>query len=256
MEKDGKKQTTKKSASSQTKKNTQMKKNVSETSKKTNSAKKSNTNNKNSKKTKIINKVEENNEKVVVKTKMQEKVLKEDLKVKPKKERIIISKEKDNNFFSDNSEITNLIKIVIAITAIFLVFYLITWVVTKDKEKSEETSDVSIQYNDILLGNLLSQKKDNYYVLAYETDDLYSNTYNMFISMYNNKSDSLKFYYSDLGLKFNQKYYDEESEETNVMNFEKLKLNTTTLFKISNGKIESAYEGADAIIDYLSSISK
>lgn len=175
-------------------------------------------------------------------------------------EKVIVKEETkkiNEEFVTEGNEVTNLIKIVIIVTVIFLLFYLVTYLITKEKSNSNnknEETEVSINYETILMSNLLTQKSDSYYVLAYESEDLYLETINSFISSYA-YSKGVKIYRSDLNSKFNASYYDESAEASNL-NADSLKLKTTTLFKISNGRIEKTYEGGEAILDFLVSVIK
>ena len=123
----------------------------------------------------------------------------------------------------ENNEFTNLIKIVLIVTGIFLAFYLITYLVAKNKakdtDKKDDTAEVSIQYDEILMSNLLKQSASEYYVLAYDAKDVYYDTYNTYIT-----------------------------------SIDELKLNSSTLIKVKDGKIDATYEGYDAIVAYLKTL--
>lgn len=167
------------------------------------------------------------------------------------------SKKEDEGFYTENNEITNLIKIVIVVTLVFLLFYLVTWIITNSKKDSNtetESGEVTISYDTIMMSNMFNQIGNSYYVLAFDEEDLYLSSINSFISTYSYSAD-VRFYYSNLSQAFNSSYYDKEAETSNL-NANELKLNKTTLFKISNGRIEKTYEGGEAILDFLVSVVK
>ncbi len=167
-----------------------------------------------------------------------------------------IKKEK---LLVENNEFTNLIKIVLIVTGIFLAFYLLTYLITKnseDKKKDIDDAEVTIQYDEILMSNLLKQSKSEYYVLAYDAKDVYYDAYNTYLTSYSSKTNALRVYKSILSNGFNKSYYDAEGEsKTDVSSIEDLKLNLSTLIKVKDGKIESVYEGHDAIISQLKSLT-
>ena len=107
---------------------------------------------------------------------------------------------------------------------------LITYIVEKNKadntEKKDDKSEVSIQYDEILMSNLLKQSGSEYYVLAYDAEDVYYDTYNTYITSYTGKDDALRVYTSILSNSFNKSFYDADAESnTDVDSIDKLKLN-------------------------------
>lgn len=169
-----------------------------------------------------------------------------------------LNKKKEKLVVEDN-EFTNLIKIVLIVTGIFLAFYLITYLVAKNKadntEKKDDSAEVSIQYDEILMSNLLKQSGSEYYVLAYDAKDVYYDTYNTYITSYTGEDDALRVYTSILSNSFNKSFYDANAESnTDVDSIDKLKLNSSTLIKVKDGKIEATYEGHDAIVTHLKSL--
>ena len=196
------------------------------------------------------------------------KVVKEEPKKKVKKEvetakkqikskttkTVVQEKTKDGRVTSN--EVTNLIKIILAITIIFLVFYGITTLVTKNKEAEQlDTGDVVIQYDEILLGSLLEQPNSEYYVLVTEESDQYKDAYSTYLNTYKTKENAIRVYSANLDSGFNSAYLSETSN-TNINNIKDLKLSTSTLLKISNKKVVSAYEGNSKIIEHLKTLIK
>jgi hypothetical protein len=169
-----------------------------------------------------------------------------------------LNKKKEKLVVEDN-EFTNLIKIVLIVTGIFLAFYLITYLVAKNKandtDKETDTPEVSIQYDEILMSNLLKQSSSEYYVLAYDAKDVYYDTYNTYITSYTGKDDAIRVYTSILSNSFNKAYYDKDAESnTDITSINELKLNSSTLIKVKDGKIQATYEGHDAIVTHLKTL--
>jgi len=176
-------------------------------------------------------------------------------KTEPKTTKTVV-KEKINDGRVTSNEVTNLIKIILAVTVIFLIFYGITTLVTKNKKTEQlNTGDVVIQYDEILLGNLLEQPKSEYYVLVTEEDDQYKDTYSTYLNTYKTKENAIRVYSANLDSGFNSAYLSETSN-TNINDIKDLKLSTSTLLKVSGKKVVSAYEGNFKIIEHLKTLIK
>lgn len=175
--------------------------------------------------------------------------------VKKGKNKSTVETTKSNTLDSSN-EITNLIKIILIVTAVFLIFYGITVLVTKNKrpEKAPQEEPI-IQYDEILLGNLLQQPNKEYYVLVTLEDDQYASAYTTYLSTYASKKGHLRAYKANLDSGFNKTYKAEQSH-TNITNIKDLKLKGSTLLKIRSKKIVAAYEGNAKIIEHLKTLIK
>lgn len=165
-----------------------------------------------------------------------------------------IVKTKEKKVFV-NEEVTNLLKIILGVTAFFLIFYLITYVITKDKKEDTPAEDIYIQYNEIFLSKLLTQNTNEYYVLLYDKEDRFYSVYDSYLYTYKMKEDSKKIYTSLLNNGFNKPYIAEESN-TKINNIDDLRVNDVTLFRIKDKKIANVYEGKDAVLSELEKISK
>ena len=243
-----------------------------ETNKKTTSAKKKNTSSKsnlnnknnaqNTKKNKKGNKNITQSKKVEVKeekVKVKEVEIKEEVVSTETPAAKETSKKKKSNL--SNNEFVKLLQLILIVTGIFLAFYLVTWLFTdnSDKnEKEEEKPEVSIQYDEILMSNLLKQKDLEYYVLAYDAEDKYYDSYNMYINTYSTQKDAKRVYTSVLSNGFNKKFYDKELKESviDAADISKLKLKDTSLIRVRRGTIRNVYEGHEEIINFLSTLGK
>lgn len=158
-----------------------------------------------------------------------------------------------NKKSNSNDEVVNLIRIIIIVTVVFLIFYVITIVATK--EKKTEPTPSTIQYDEILIGNILKQSNDEYYVLIYEEEDLNVATYNIYLSTYKSSEGSLRYYTANLNNPFNDKFISENDEVfINSEDINQLRVTSTTLLRIKKGKIEDVYYLEEEIRNHLISI--
>lgn len=133
---------------------------------------------------------------------------------------------------------------VIIILIIIGAFYGITLLVTNNKKEEEPKKDdsyVSIQYEEIVVGNIYKQNESEYYVLATTKKDNNSDTYMTNYRKYASKTGATKSYTIDLDSGFNKKYLSDNSDFSLSLPIFK----TTTLLKISDKKIIESYEGND-----------
>lgn len=201
--------------------------------------------------------MEEKNKKVKKGNKSNSKTTakKVNAKKEVKKEKVEVKEtKKETKTLVNSNEMVNLIKIILIVTAIFLIFYGITTLVA-DKNSNNDTNpeDVVIQYDEILLGTLFEQSNSEYYVLVTTEDDYNVQTYSSLVSSYKAKENALKVYTSNLDNGFNKSYKAEETKISN--NLQELKLKGSTLLKIKEKNIVSSYEGND-IMSHLNSLLK
>lgn len=189
--------------------------------------------------------------KVNKQVKETEKVAKkEEVKKTVKKEESLGSNLKA--FFS--SDLGKLIEIVAIIAVIILVFFFVTNLIKKNANKENtNNSEVYIQYNEILISNLLKQNNKEYYVFIYDTEDMYNATYNSYITMYNLKENAVKFYRADLNSGFNKNFVAEESKITS--NMDEFKVKGSTLIKVANAKVVASYQTSEDILGHLKSLA-
>lgn len=179
------------------------------------------------------------------------------IRVKEKKVKSKINnrnnREQSKTKFWDNSnELKKLIVIFVIVVVIFAIFYAITLVI-KDNRTSQPKEDNSvavIQYDEIIVGEILNQNKEAYFVLATEEDDDDLSSYQSYIDSYGTKEGALKVYKVNLNSAFNKKYIGEESNFA-FDQLSEIRFNKATLLKIENGEIIEYYEGTDEITEYL-----
>lgn len=145
-----------------------------------------------------------------------------------------------------------IIIIMVVILAVILVFYGITILVNNNKSDSfiNNDSNVTIQYDEILVGEIFKQNNQDYYVLAYD-DTNEGQQYKSEMNTYILKENSLRTYLIDLTNGFNKKYVATESNFDGEFPIFK----ETTLLRITDGKIVEKSEG-DSISDKLSALNE
>ena len=148
-----------------------------------------------------------------------------------------------------DNEISKLFNIFTGVSILFIVFYLITSVVTKKPEVVQQEV-VDIQYEEILVGTLLDQKESSYYVLATLEDDLSNNLLELYTTKYSEKEGALPVYKINLNSVFNKTFISDTSK-LNITNIEEIKFSKPTLLLIKDKKITSVYETSDKIISQL-----
>lgn len=142
-------------------------------------------------------------------------------------------------------EIARFIRILVILVVLILGIYFFTRIfVTKDlfnnsKDESASATPGAINYDTTLIGSMLSKSEDEYYVIAYKSEDMTNSIYySGLVTNYKKNEKAIKVYYADLSNELNKKYYDKEN--VNTSSLETLKLGDVTLLKISKGKIVSA----------------
>lgn len=146
---------------------------------------------------------------------------------------------------NEDNQMGNFIKLIIIVSVIFLGFYGLTLIIN-DKDKANEAAKVQFQNDVILIGNILNQQPEKYYVLIEKQDDDNNILYETYLSVYKNTEDANRAYFAELDNPLNSMFVSGESNLL-VSNIEKLKLKDVTLLKISKGKIVEAYEGKDDV---------
>ena len=155
------------------------------------------------------------------------------------------------NNINENDEFSKLLKIVLAVTAIIVVFYGITVVVTNKAEevrKEANSEKAEIQYDNIMLGSMLNID-GSFYVLIEDADDIRLSEYTTMVQTIKANDDAPTIYTADLSSGFNKEYLGDESDYSSDM--EKFKVTGTTLVKVSDNEIADVYDNYDDIIKKL-----
>ena len=233
--------------------NKKKKKNTSNSSKK-NSTKKSTNNKKKiskpvdtTKKNNVKNNVNEENVSVI-----KEKTKAQDFNKSEKEANLKVARKQlyySNN--NENDEFSKLFKIVLIVTAIIIVFYGVTVVVTNkadEAKKEAESQDVDIQYDSIMIGSMLNID-GSFYVLIADNDDIRLNEYSTMIQTIKANEDAPSIYTADLSSAFNREFL---SDKTNYeSDLDKFKVKGTTLVKVDDHEIDDVYDNYNDIIEKL-----
>ena len=193
---------------------------------------------------------------MVLVIRMKEKKFKKDTNIKnDKKSELKIkndNKQTKSKFWDNSNELKKLVAIFVVVVVIFAIFYVLTVVINNNKssQPKENNSVAVIQYDEILVGEILNQNQDAYYVLATEEDDNNISQYQSYIDNYKSNENSLKVYEVNLSSVFNKKYMSEDSD-FDFNQLSEIKFSTATLLKIEDGKLTEYYEGKEEITEYL-----
>lgn len=179
-----------------------------------------------------------------------------------KKAKLIKNNNQNRQLESNPYSIKNLFIIVLIISVVFSLFYLITYLLVKPVQNSNESNEITeFDSTKITLSHLLDRNENEYFVLVtkeslydgYNSKINYSELYNNYISNYKATENSLQFYYVDLDDALNKNYISEDLNISNNIN--QIKLNNEVLFKIKNKKIEEYYVGNSDILKVLKELS-
>jgi len=170
-----------------------------------------------------------------------------------------VKKEETNTIKTTPTEIKKLLLIVFGILIVCAIFYGITILFVKDNKleenKEENKSNVSIQYEEIILSKLLEQSEKDYYVLITLEEDINNKVYDEYKNKYKDKKDAKKIYTSNLNHHFNKNFINDNSN-FNINNIKDLKLKESTLIRVYKNKIKEYYEGKNEIISKLKELVK
>lgn len=154
-----------------------------------------------------------------------------------------------------NGEVKSLLLITISVLLFLGLFYLLTVVILGDKSDNkkaeEETNEVEIQFDEVLVGSSFSIKDEEYFVLYYEFENEDINTeLSSLVSNYRMSKESPYLYVVNMSDALNSKSISDKSKK-DANNASELKINGPTLIKFEAGKIDDYIEGIDDITDEL-----
>lgn len=149
----------------------------------------------------------------------------------------------------EQEQIERFIKILLIILIAITGIYLFTkFIVTKEdyKYKANVTEGV-IDYNKLIVGNILNQNYDEYYVFVYNGNENKAIYYSSLIDKYMAEENAKKVYWVDLSNKLNEKFITKNKEEVNfdAKNISEIKFGEYTLLKISNKQITKYINNID-----------
>lgn len=160
---------------------------------------------------------------------------------------------------STADEGSRLFKIIVIILILFAIFYFLTGYVSKYMNKRNNQVDNTpvtaiIQYDKIMIGEILNQSPSEYYVLLNYSDDPYQSLYDSYITTYKNEGDHLDIYTVDLDDSFNKKYLSEE-ENLQPEKIADFRIQNKALLKVTDHKITDVYQN-DSIASELKELAQ
>ncbi len=162
-------------------------------------------------------------------------------------------KNKKLNYISEEQkEVKKFIIVLIGLIILIVGIYFFTKAfITKDLFKDNEEikyTDGVINYDIAIVGNMLNRPFDEYYLIAFDSENNKATYYNALISKYMSKEKKLKIYHIDLNNELNKKYITTDNNVSkNFENIEKLKLGEVTLIKVENKKVTNFITNIDEI---------
>lgn len=141
--------------------------------------------------------------------------------------------------------------VLIALGFVYLLTALATGEIKLGEEKKKEAAETKIQYEEIIAGQILNRKQDEYYVLAFNFTDAEASYYLSLKDGYKQNTDALPFYIVDLEKGFNTSIVVEETPKDST----ELKVVAPTLLKIKKGKITERVSTKEKVKEYLEKIA-
>lgn len=166
------------------------------------------------------------------------------------------SKEiKKNRYVNDDYKmiIGFAIMIIIIVISTLLLYFFNGKFVTKDLSNKDTTTTTLPTYDDtkITVADLFKIKKDNYYVILYDTEDDMSFLYSTLASSYDNED--IPLYTIDIANTLNKKYYDTKGKENRKPSTSSdVMITRPTLIEIKKGKVVKYITNKDDIVSTLS----
>lgn len=178
-------------------------------------------------------------------------------KILKKNNKKYLKQSKDTNISEPSKIIYNVVAVIITFCLMYL---LIAWVngdFKKVKQEKEQSSEVSIQNDEILYGSVFTKKDKEYLVLFFDTDNVELDVLKMVVSKYR-ELEKLPLFVVDLNNKLNESILVKENEQSNKKptTSNNLKVISPTLIRIKSGKTTKYIEEKNNIMEYFESISK
>lgn len=153
-----------------------------------------------------------------------------------------------NNGTVESDEYKKLVILILIIAIVFIAFYLLTKMFTKENHDDIFKHDLNaseIQYKEIIIGSMFDND-GHYYVLLVEKDDQYKELFDSYATNLNN------LYTVDLTSAFNKKYLSDEYSYDK----DDFKVKGTVLVEIENHDIKNHYETKEGILEKLKELSE
>lgn len=169
-------------------------------------------------------------------------------------------KKQKRNLYKTNTtndmEYSKIIKITIGVILVLAATYFVTALASGEikfgKSKKEVKEETSIQYEEIMVGQMLNRSDSEYYVLLFNFTDTFASYYLTQKDNYITKDDALPFYIIDLEKSVNKDYVlgDEEALIEKPVRLVDFKATSPTIVRIKNRKIVERISGRDKVLDF------
>lgn len=156
-------------------------------------------------------------------------------------------------------EYTKLIKISIGVILVLALTYFITALASGEikfgKDKEEVKEETSIQYEEIMVGQMLNRNQNEYYVLLFNFTDIFASHYLSLKDGYSQNEGSLPFYIIDLEKHVNKDYVLSENEKLieKPIRLVDFKAVSPTIVRIKDRKVVERISGRDNILKFFES---
>ncbi len=150
------------------------------------------------------------------------------------------------------------IVILIVVLVIFFGVYFISGILTGEIKLggyTREKEEATIQYKEIIMGEMFNRSEGSYYVLLGKSSETSTELLMQSVDNFVYSPYSEKVYYVDLENGFNKKYSVEEESNPNAQTLADLKVKGPTLVHIADKKIDKYIEGKSEIEAYFDSLS-
>ncbi len=171
-----------------------------------------------------------------------------------------MSKKTKRNSYKINSssdtEYSKVIKITVIVVLVLVITYLITALATGEiklgKNKNEEKEETSIQYEEILSGEILNRNQNEYYVMLFNFTDTFASYYLSLKDSYLEKDNAKPFYIVDLEKNSNQNIVasDDASIKEYIDNINDLRVENPTIIRVNNHKVVEIIRGRESILNF------
>lgn len=152
-----------------------------------------------------------------------------------------------------STEVKQLLAITVAVLLFLGLFYFLTVFILDDdtSTKTDDDTEVEVQFDEILIGKSFSLKDSEYYVLYYETNDEdISSDMASLVSTYRSSNKDLYLYTVDMSNALNSQFIADVANE-DASKASELKINGPTLIKFVDGEIDEYIDGVDDITEEL-----
>ena len=153
-------------------------------------------------------------------------------------------------------EYSKIIKITIGVVLILALVYFITALATGEikfgKDEEETVEETSIQYEEIIAGQILNRSQDEYYVLLFNFTDTFASYYLSLKDSYLQNDSALPFYIVDLEKHINKDIVAETESDykANLSSLSDLKVTNPTILKVKNHKVIKNITGRENILKF------